>query len=109
MGYNDSPPRKQYLEKAVEITCGDRAAAYGPPIANLSNIATLWASYLTMRRGGDNVEISAEDVAWMMNLLKIARSVQPGVHTDNYIDAAAYSALAGECRAWVEGGTNDEG
>jgi hypothetical protein len=34
----------------------------------------------------------------MMVLLKMARSDAEGYHEDNYVDAAAYAAIAGECR-----------
>jgi hypothetical protein len=53
----------------------------------------LWTAYLDRE-----VVITAEDVAWMMVLLKMARSGADGYHEDNYIDAAAYAAIAGECR-----------
>jgi hypothetical protein len=49
-------------------------------------------------RDSYEVALNAEDVAWIMVLVKMARSFQPGYHPDNYTDAAAYSAIAGECR-----------
>jgi hypothetical protein len=36
-------------------------------------------------------------MAWIMLLLKVARS-STGYKHDNYVDAAAYAAIAGECR-----------
>jgi hypothetical protein len=89
------PTRVQTLETAIKLTAGDRNKAYGPPHGNLSDCALLWDAYLAIRKGA---QIDAEAVAWMNVLQKIARSAQPGYHPDNYTDAAAYSAIAGECR-----------
>jgi hypothetical protein len=89
------PTRVQTLETAINLTAGDRNKAYGPPHRNLSDCALLWDAYLAIRNGA---QIDAEAVAWMNVLQKIARSAQPGYHPDNYTDAAAYSAIAGECR-----------
>ena len=89
------PTRVQTLETAIKLTAGDRNKAYGPPHGNLSDCALLWDAYLAIRKGA---QIDAEAVAWMNVLQKIARSVQRGYHPDNYTDAAAYSAIAGECR-----------
>lgn len=90
-----TPTRVQTLETAIKLTTGDRNRAYGPPHGNLSDCALLWDAYLAIRKGA---QIDAEAVAWMNVLQKVARSVQPGYHPDNYTDAAAYSAIAGECR-----------
>ena len=89
------PTRVQTLETAIKLTAGDRNKAYGPPHHNLSDCALLWDAYLAIRNGA---QLDAEAVAWMNVLQKIARSAQPGYHPDNYTDAAAYSAIAGECR-----------
>jgi hypothetical protein len=89
------PTRVQTLETAINLTAGDRNKAYGPPHRNLSDCALLWDAYLAIRNGA---QLDAEAVAWMNVLQKIARSAQPGYHPDNYTDAAAYSAIAGECR-----------
>ena len=42
--------------------------------------------------------ITWDDVATMMALLKISRSTQGEVNMDDYIDAAAYMAIAGELK-----------
>jgi hypothetical protein len=90
-------PRLRILARAAEVTGGERADSYGPVRQNLENIATLFSAYLSMKHRVD-VPLSGEDVAWMLTLLKMARSSAPGYHEDNYVDAAAYSAIAGECR-----------
>lgn len=100
--------REQMLNTAKALTCGDRNKSYGPPHDNLSDCAALWEAYLNtnmrcFRQGDDGwkVKLTSEDVAWMMVLTKMTRSFQSGFHFDNYVDAAAYSAIAGECREIV--------
>jgi hypothetical protein len=92
---SSDPKRIEILKRAVEVTGGERQDSYGPVKDNLTNIADLWQVYLT-QRNNCLVEVSAEDVAWMMTMLKAARSLA-GYHEDNYVDAAAYAAIAGEC------------
>jgi hypothetical protein len=93
------PTRVQTLETAINLTGGDRNKAYGPPFNNLSDCASLWNAYInTKYKTTDELKLDAEDVAWMMVLLKMTRSFQPGYHADNYTDATAYAAIAGECR-----------
>lgn len=92
---SSDPKRIEILKRAVEVTGGERQDSYGPVKDNLTNIADLWQVYLT-QRNNCLVEVSAEDVAWMMTMLKAARSLA-GYHADNYVDAAAYAAIAGEC------------
>jgi len=93
------PARVQTLETAIGLTNGDRNKAYGPPINNLTDCAELWNTYIRAKqRATDKLELDAEDVAWMMVLVKMTRSFQKGYHPDNYTDASAYSAIAGECR-----------
>jgi hypothetical protein len=89
----DIPARLRILARAAEVTGGERQDSYGPVEQNLQRIADLWTAYLDRE-----VVITAEDVAWMMVLLKMARSSAHGYHEDNYVDAAAYAAIAGECR-----------
>ena len=100
------PTRVQTLETAIKLTGGDRDKSYGPPFDNLSDCSTLWNAYINSKwgclkvqaDGSYKVDLNAEDVAWMMTLVKMTRSFQGGYHPDNYTDAAAYSAIAGECR-----------
>lgn len=97
--------RETMLTTATALTCGDRNKSYGPPHDNLSDCAALWETYLNtnmrcIQRDGDSwkVKLTSEDVAWMMVMTKMTRSFQSGFHFDNYVDAAAYAAIAGECR-----------
>jgi hypothetical protein len=98
--------RGQLLSEAAKLTEGDRNEAYGRPYDNLSDTADLWTAYLCAKFRGSTVDpmqfvLTTEDVAHMNTLQKIARTLRPGYRRDNYIDSAAYQAIAGECR-WTE-------
>ena len=81
--------RSDILDEAKIIITGDRQKAYGPAKDNFQKIASLWSVYL-----GKVVDVN--DVANMMILLKVARSLGPSWKDDNYIDICGYAALAGE-------------
>lgn len=83
------------LEAANKIIYGDRENTYGDPGKNLRNIANLWEMYLhgTGALKDDCAGISAEDVALMMVLLKIARLMNSPSHKDSLIDICGYAAL----------------
>jgi len=74
------------LDEANSIIYGDREKTYGNPAKNLNNIANFWSVYL-------DVEISAQDVAQMMVLLKLARLINTPNHRDSLVDAVGYLAL----------------
>lgn len=80
--------REAILREAEALVCGDREAAYGPPSENFQRIADGWSVIL-------GISIRGDQVALCMSWLKIARLVN-GPHRDNYVDGAAYMALAGE-------------
>ena len=90
------------LKQARDLIMGPRAKTYGDKIVNHANIAKLWTAYL-------DKEITAHDAAVMMALLKVARTKFGQPTEDTYVDAAAYMAIAGECKHegetenWVEG------
>jgi len=72
---------------------GDREKTYGHPAVNLERIAHLWQAYLVAAiQSKDEFEFSAENVAWMMVLVKMARQMNKSKR-DNLIDAAGYIAL----------------
>jgi hypothetical protein len=90
------PTRVAMLSEAVHLTSGDRDKEYGPPHNNLSDCAALFTAYLQSKYDVD-LTLDAEDVAWFNVLQKIARTFSGVVKPDTYVDAAAYSAIAGEC------------
>lgn len=87
--------REELLENAKNICCNEREDIYGNPENNFNKIAGYWNETLSKKL----IEpITGEDAAKMMCLMKIARMDNGKFNKDNYIDAAAYIALAFECR-----------
>jgi hypothetical protein len=93
--------RADILAEAAKLTTGDRNAAYGHPHDNLTHMADMASAYLTGKHGCI-LSLDAEDMAWIMVFAKVSRTVAT-YKDDNYIDAAAYAAIAGECREILEG------
>ena len=80
--------KESILDTAKRLTSNDRQKDYGHPRDNFRRIADLWNMYLLNRRNPET-EISIEDVAWMMVLLKIGRDLnKPTV--DNLVDSVGY-------------------
>jgi hypothetical protein len=66
----------------------DRGMDYGHPSDNMQRTARLWSAFL-------EVPITDYQVASCLALVKLARSMEAG-KVDNYIDGAAYFAIAGQ-------------
>lgn len=81
--------RKETLERAEQCVCGQREGEYGTPEDNFGTIAELWSVYL-----GHNV--TAQDVAMCMALLKIARIKSRNAPADSFVDLAGYAACGAE-------------
>lgn len=81
--------RKEILERAIECVTGKRHEDYGTPEDNFGMIAQLWTDYT-------GYKFSAEDVAMMMALLKMARIKCGGGSGDSFVDLAGYAACGGE-------------
>jgi len=99
----DEPERIRLLKKGIELTGGDRNETYGPPWDNLTACAQLWEAYLDAKFDECRVKLTAEDVAHMMVLVKMARTFYGTYHEDSALDGAVYMAIAGECRQYEEG------
>jgi hypothetical protein len=82
------------LTEAAQIVAGPRNTTHGDKVASFRVIANLWNAYLGGRL--DQGPITARDVAQLMVLLKIARSIQGASIRDHYLDQCGYSAIAGE-------------
>ena len=81
--------RSETLDRAKKCVCGQRENEYGSPEDSFTNIARLWSVYR-------DVIFTANDVAMMMALLKIAR-IKTGTATDDsYVDLAGYAACGAE-------------
>lgn len=66
----------------------DRGMDYGHPSDNMQRTARLWSAFLEM-------PVTDYQVATCLALVKIARSMETA-KVDNYIDASAYMAIAGQ-------------
>ena len=67
----------------------DRQENYGHPSRNFARIARLWNAYL--QGYYSDVNISNEDVAIMMILMKVARLIETPDHEDSIVDIAGYA------------------
>lgn len=81
--------REETLDTAKQMVCGHREQEYGSPEDNFKRIAAFWSSY-------KGIEFSAEDIAMMMALLKIARIQSGNATKDSFIDLAGYAACGAE-------------
>ncbi|MCC8064794.1 MAG: DUF6378 domain-containing protein [Clostridiales bacterium] len=81
--------REECLIKAKECVCGGRETDYGKPEDNFGEIAALWSAW----RGE---AYTAQDVAAMMALLKIARIGGNRATVDSWVDLAGYAACGCE-------------
>lgn len=91
-------PRGEVLETAYRLTMGDRNATYGDPTENMAAFTALVHTYIHYSLpDGDLGYLSPHDGAMIMVLAKVARiMVGSKPHKDNYIDGAAYLAMAWE-------------
>lgn len=83
----------EVLETALDVVREDRNRTHGSIRENHDNIAQLWNAYLYNNKG----EITASDVANMMELMKVARRKMGCLNRDDYVDGAGYAAVAYEC------------
>lgn len=74
------------LNKALDAVTQDRNKDYGAPEDNFRDVARLWGAY----RG--DVKFSRTDVAVMMILVKVARTVTSPIKDDHWVDIAGYAA-----------------
>lgn len=94
--------RVAILEKASALTAGDRNASYGDPHTNLTTFAKLVEAYLR-GRGWSGPPLDSVDGSIIMVQTKVSRIAVNQDHDDNYVDGAAYMAIAGECAAKIQG------
>jgi len=104
--------RGSILKQAKNLTEGERDAVYGDCRRNLQNIASMWNAYAHNKIHNEHSNgvgmiglnshpylsnlFTASDVSNMLALMKIARVQTNKDHTDSYVDACAYIAMAGE-------------
>jgi len=85
--------RDEIIETAKALISGQRAVDYGDAKDNFERIAEAWSWWLRTRLSSD---LTPNDVALMMALLKMARLRDNRLHEDSYCDLIGYAALAGE-------------
>lgn len=89
--------REAILHEAADLTGGDRNKTYGDPAPNLALTYRLFGEIMTANSEGPEPMGEAEAGALMLVCAKLARiATGPAYHRDNYVDAAAYMAIAGE-------------
>lgn len=86
------------LSKASLIVDSDRENTYGAPAKNLQVIASFWTTWL-QARGWTGPELTFDDVACMMVLLKMARLSNDPTHEDSQVDGCGYLRLLERCQA----------
>lgn len=82
--------RIDVLNKAIELTGGDRNRDYGDPYENLRHIADIFNAIT-------GHGLSASDVATLQIAVKLARARTSPLKSDHYVDMAAYMAIRYEC------------
>jgi hypothetical protein len=90
-------PRVSVLVDAIKITGVDRQAQYGDVVRNMESAAILVSAWIKAKYGVD-LTLDGEDISKIMTMIKDVRTMQGVPHKDNYIDGAAYEAIAYECR-----------
>jgi hypothetical protein len=95
---------QEIATEAARLVKGDREASHGNKFTNHAAIAAVWTGYILAREvsGKDPFSLDAEDVANMMELLKVARRLTGTTNNDDYIDGAGYAAVAGEIREYMD-------
>lgn len=94
--------REEVLREAVNLTTTDRAAAYGDPARNMqcfSELREVFFRFAEIASADEAVAPAcsqAHDGAIIMVLAKLARIACGSANRDNYVDAAAYLAIAWE-------------
>ncbi len=86
----ETPLPKALAEDAISLVYGPRNDDYGHPHDDFTRTAALWSALL-------GVEITAEQAAMMMVLLKLSREMNKH-KDDNSIDAHGYLIVADRIR-----------
>jgi hypothetical protein len=79
-----------FCDRAKSLVGGDRRAIYGDALDNFTRTGKLWAVVLGVE------EVTAEQVAMCMVLLKLDRLCSTPNHEDSWVDMIGYAALGGD-------------
>ncbi len=94
--------KEEVLRVASELVMGDRHDDYGDATECCGSIAEVWTWWLTGRLT-PGCELTAHDIAIMMDLLKTSRIKTGGFKEDSYVDKCGYAALAAEVGSKLDG------
>lgn len=83
-----SAPRKDLLDRAAALICGDRDRTYGAPI-------DLFRQAARIARGA-GLEITPREIVLVMIAVKLARIGVAPDHRDSHDDLAGYTAILWE-------------
>lgn len=89
--------RTPLLLEAHKVINGQRMKTYGPMANGMQGVADQWNLYIRQKHDAVNgegfrLELSAEDICWMMADLKKFRQMHKSKR-DNVLDAAGYMGL----------------
>ena len=85
------------LQKAQEVTHGDRQEDYGDPVVNHQRIAELQAGLARAIKMGD-LHLNWETITALdMIMVKIARLIETPDHFDSWADIAGYAWVGSKC------------
>ncbi len=84
-------PHESILQEAERLVNGDRQQSYGDAYDSFDRIAKMWSAY-------KGIKITPKDVASMMILMKVSRSVTSSKR-DNWVDVAGYAELGSQIEA----------
>ena len=78
----------EILQSATDLY-QERGLHYGHPSDNMARAARLISAYMEM-------QVEDYQVAVILTLIKIARSIEDAQQIDTWIDSASYLAIAGQ-------------
>lgn len=87
----------EVLGRANTVVTKERGATHGDTEQSFEMIAQLWEVYLNHTTGNRSlgVNVTAKDVAMMMDLLKTARHTYGDpLNMDNFVDKGGYTGIA---------------
>ena len=82
---------QEILQSATDIIQDRGLNDYGHPSDNMARAARLISAYLEM-------PVEDYQVAVILSLVKIARTIEDGTRVDSWIDGASYLAIAGQLK-----------
>jgi hypothetical protein len=103
-----NPAAGWILDSAKRTVCQDRTQLHGETQPSFWAIAQMWQAYLrvthAVQKVPEEINITAEDVAQMMSLLKKVRHIFGNkINDENFTDDTGYVAIAGMFAGIKEG------